>query len=258
MSNEIAKPEKDFFGQFANTVLGARFIGDLLTFNKFGEFAAGREKAPIALGTRLVAHMTTLEVGWVRWESNRPAEQLMGRVADGFRPAKRHELGFVDKSTWECDDEGTARDPWQLANQLVLSDLRTRQLYTYTTSSRGGFSAIGELAKAYSDHNRQTPDQYPVVELARSSYRHSNPAFGEIRIPQFKIASWISREGPDGLLGTDSATASSVDTAENQLPPPAESVATSKATPKAESVAATKAAPKVKAGKRTQPASPRI
>src|SRR5262245_50488276 len=119
MANEIDKPEEDFFAQFAATVLPNRIIGDLLVFNKFGEYKAGRERKPIALGTRLVAHMGILEIGWVRWEDNHPVESRMGRVADGFKPAKRPELGYTDKAAWVIDADGEPRDPWVLTNQLV-------------------------------------------------------------------------------------------------------------------------------------------
>src|SRR5262249_34879600 len=122
---EIEKPEHDYFADYANTVLAHRIVGELLTFNKFGEFTAGRNREPIDPGTKLIAHMSSLMVGWIRWEDARPAEQLMGQVARGFRPAKRAELGYDNTDEWEVDNDGITRDPWQLSNYLIFSDPKT-------------------------------------------------------------------------------------------------------------------------------------
>jgi hypothetical protein len=47
------------------------------------------------------------------------------------------------------------------------------------------------LALEYGEHMRQKPNEVPVIELGSSSYRHSNKAYGEIRIPILKIVGWI-------------------------------------------------------------------
>jgi hypothetical protein len=201
MSTEIAKTEYDYFAAYASTMLANRIIiGELLTFNKFGEYTAGRDRSPIKLGTKLTAHVSQLLIGWIRWEDNRPAEQIMGLVAEGYRPPKRAELGHLDKAVWATNNDGVAQDPWQLTNYVIFSDPETGVLYTFSTSSRGGTNAIGELVKTYSDHCRQVPGEYPVVELSMGSYRHSNRAYGEIRYPVFKVTGWVPRRGPDALL----------------------------------------------------------
>ena len=234
MANEIEKPEHDYFALFASTVLANRIIvGDLLTFNKFGEYTAGRDRTSIKLGTKLTAHVSQLMTGWVRWEDNRPAEQDMGLVAKGFKPPKRAELGHLDKATWTTNNDGVAQDPWQLTNYLIFSDPGNGQLFTFSTSSRGGINAIGELAKSYSDHCRQVPGEYPVVELGMGSYRHSNKAYGEIRYPVFKVTRWVSRKGPDALLGDG----------EDDSPTP---------------ITTTTEAPASKVSKKAPPAAPRI
>jgi hypothetical protein len=236
---EIGKPEHDYFAEFANAVQSNWIIGDLLTFSKFGDFIAGREKKLIELGTRLIVHMPTLMAGWVRWEDGHPAEQLMGEVAKGFRPAKRADLGYLDKAAWETDEEGASRDPWQKTNYLVFSNPEIAQLYTFATKAKGGITAIGVLAKDYSDHCRQLPGEYPIVELARGSYPHSNRKIGEVRFPVFTVKSWVSRVGPDALLGGDSE--GNPPKPEAEIPAPAK-----------------QETPAPKPAKKTQPAAPRI
>jgi hypothetical protein len=198
---EIEKPEHDYFADYANVVLSTRIVGDLLVFSKFGDFLAGRDRTKLPLGTALTAIMPQLMTGWVRWEDNRPAEQLMGLIAKGFKPAKRGELGFLDRAMWPTDNKGAARDPWQLSSYLIFADPESGQLYTYTTTSRGGINALGELAKAYSEHCRQSPGEYPIAALGMGSYRHPDPTIGEVRYPIFKVIGWTPRGPADGLLG---------------------------------------------------------
>jgi hypothetical protein len=201
MTNEIDKPEHDYFGEFANAVLVKSIVGDLLLFSKFGEFVAGCECYPLALGTQLIAVMPQLLIGWVRWEDSHPVERRMGLIAKGFKPAKRAELGYLDQKKWPTDDKGEVRDPWQRTNYLIFVDPgEGHQAYTYSTTSRGGISALGELAKDYSAHCRQTPGEYPIATLGKGSYRHPDRKIGEVRYPIFKRTGWTARGPIDDLL----------------------------------------------------------
>jgi hypothetical protein len=120
----------------------------------------------------------------------------MGLVVDAFRSPQRSELGDLDKEMWERDSEGKPRDPWQPTNYLVMRDLDTGETFTFTTSTNGGFGAIGELAKAYGKHIRQHPDDYPVVELDVGSYQHRDRSRGRIKFPIFKIVDWVNKNDP--------------------------------------------------------------
>jgi hypothetical protein len=181
----------DFFQQYGEAATQRNIVGSLLKFTKFGDFVHGSYDDVLKHGTHLAAHMHTLAVGWQRWQNNRPADTRMGFLAEGFEPPKRSALGDMDQALWERDDDGKARDPWQFSNLLVLSDLKSRELYTFTTSSRGGLSAVGELAKMYSNHLRTHPDEVPIVELQMGSYQHPNKSYGKIRFPIFKGAGWM-------------------------------------------------------------------
>jgi hypothetical protein len=112
-------------------------------------------------------------------------------VAEGFVPPLRKELGDNDKTQWETDDEGEPRDPWQFTNTIVLIELETNELFTFSTSSRGGLNAIGQLSLRYGEHMRQKPDETPVLELGSGSYKHLNKKFGEIRIPILRITDYV-------------------------------------------------------------------
>jgi hypothetical protein len=243
MTNEIEKPERDYFADFANAVRANRIVGDLLTFNKFGDWQAGRDRVKLELGTSLAALMSQLMTGWTRWEDNRPVEQIMGLVAKGFKPPKRADLGYLDKTVWETDEDGVVQDPWRLTHLVVLCDPKSGRFYTFTTSSKGGLTALGELAKDYSDHGRQVPDEYPVIELGMGSYRHSNKAYGEIRYPVFKRTGWVPRKGPDALLSANSGPTAPAAPAAQLAAPEEPAEEKEEAAPKAATLKPTKKPP---------------
>ena len=164
--------------------------GDLLKFSKFGEWHAGQDSKKIALGTRLVARMETLAIGWLRWSDGKPVEKRLGFLGEGFAPPPRDQLGDRDETLWPVGPDGKATDPWQFINSLVLIDPATDQVYTFQIGSRGGINAIGAVCRAYGRRMRSHPGDLPIVELGSSSYRHAQ--FGEIRIPQLNVVGWTN------------------------------------------------------------------
>jgi hypothetical protein len=206
MTNEVATLQPNAFESYANTMSTSRIVGELLKFAK-GDYFAGQQEREIPLGTKLVAIMDQLMVGWVKWRDNTPVEPpIMGLLAQGYTPPRRSELDDNDKAQWEPDDEGKPRDPWQFTNYLILADPDTKELYTFTASSRGGLGAVGELCKRYGRHMREKPDEYPVIELGVGSYQHRNKAYGRIKFPVFKDAGWADKAPfVEALEGTDTA-----------------------------------------------------
>lgn len=184
-----------------------RIIGELLKFSK-GDYLRGQDNEEVAMGTRLIANMDQLLHGWIRWEDNKPAEQLMGLVVQGFKPAKRSELGFTDDTEWEVDPSSNQpRDPWQFTYYLVAREVKadgtptegSEGLYTFTTSSTGGKDAIISLCSAYGEWMRVKPDQYPIITLAMDKYKHPNAAYGIIKKPKFEFnpkrpTCWIAKD----------------------------------------------------------------
>lgn len=187
------------FEAYGNAVSQKSIVGDILKFTKFGEFVAGQDEIELKAGTRLIANMDELLIGWVRWEDSKPTEQLMGRVAEGFQPARRNELGDDDESRWERDDDNKPRDPWQRANYLILKAEDSDQLYTFTTGSKSGLNAIGELCKVFGRQMRQRPDEFPIVALTPDSYIH--PKYKKIFVPKFEIVGWAPKSSLNEALG---------------------------------------------------------
>jgi hypothetical protein len=192
MTTEIAKtdlPTIDPFQKFADeTASRAHIVGQLLRFTKHGEYKCGQDQDEVAEGTRMLAYLPGLKYGWVKWNEGQPVRHLIGLIAEGFEPPPREELGDLDESTWN-ELNGRPIDPWQKTNYLVMLD-EEGELYTFVTSSKGGLSAIGQVADSYAKRRRMKPDEIPVIELHARSYQHKD--FGETFAPSFKIVAWAS------------------------------------------------------------------
>lgn len=167
---------------------------------KNGEYLYGQEDEEIPLGTRFVANMTGLRVGWKRWFQGRVTDELLDLLVDCKPPKKRHELGDLDQALWEKDDRGQPRDPWQFTNELALKGLATGEAFIFATSSKGGIGAIGELCKQYGALYRQKPGMAPVIELSADSYQHRT--YGKTYFPVLKLVDWVpdapAEDGPAG------------------------------------------------------------
>jgi len=183
------------FLQYGEAARQTAIVGELLKFSK-GDWTAGQEGTPIEEGTRFVANLDELLVGWVRWHDTKPTDHVMGKVVAGYQPPRRNDLGDLDPDNWEVDETGKARDPWQPSNYLLLQGTGDREgeLFTFTTSSRGGINAIGDLCLKYGKTLRQRPDQYPVIEIGTGSYLHSNKSFGRIKYPLLTIVGWVPKD----------------------------------------------------------------
>lgn len=190
--------QTNFFTQYGDQASQkGSIVGSLLKFSK-GDFTVGTEDIPA--GTELIANMAQLLTGWIRWENNKPTDQLMGAVMEGFQPAKRNSLGDDNKDNWEVDASSQKpKDPWQFSNYLVLRE-KDRPgdagLMTFATSSRGGINAMGELCKAYGKVQATKPHDWPVVALKVDSYKHDD--YGKIYVPVFDIVGWVPRSTFDG------------------------------------------------------------
>jgi hypothetical protein len=177
-------------------------VGQLLKFSK-GAYVAGQDNIELPMGTRFLCNTDHMLRGWIRWENNKPAEQIMGLISEGFVPPKRDSLGFgykpgdnedtCDKSEWEVDEQsGQSRDPWQVAYYVLLHELdgegkplAADGIYTFTTQSKGGIDAVRGFCAAIGKWYRLKPDEYPIITAGYDQYEHPNPRFGWIKTPQF-------------------------------------------------------------------------
>lgn len=181
---------RNAFETYGQQMSISSITGTLIKFNK-GDWVTGDDE-DLEENMELVANMDQLMVGWIKWVDNRPAEQIMGPVAEGYQAQRRNELGDLDQGEWEIDEQGRARDPWQFSNYIVMKepgqDASEENLYTFATSSKGGLGAIGSLCRDFGKEMRIRPDEYPIVALGGDSYNHRE--FGRTKVPTLTIVGW--------------------------------------------------------------------
>jgi hypothetical protein len=160
-----------------------------------GDFMAGvgEEEVEVPLGTRFVAMMPTMLNGWIKWSDGHPVAHEMGLVIEGFQAPKRDTLGDNDKALWEED-----RDPWQPSNYVVMFDAETKEMFSFATGSKGGRSALGELALRFFQNTKMSPTQVPVVEIGATAYKHQ--VYGKVHTPVFKVVEWVEQADYLSLL----------------------------------------------------------
>jgi hypothetical protein len=190
--------DAEHFVAFADSVAPRYIVGDLLRFGK-GDFTVGDGEV-FPIGTMVVPVMDWLLDGFVLWRAGKPVEHAMIRVATGAKPPKRAELGDNDPAHWETDSSGEKRDPWARSVYLPMVVFEAGRLLTFTTSSAGGRGAVAELARMFGNHHRQQPSDYPVTKLEVDSYLHRVREFGRIKVPRFKLWSYIDRPRYEALL----------------------------------------------------------
>lgn len=185
--------ERNAFEAYGDQVSSRNIVGTLIKFTK-GDWVKGEDMEDVEVGTKFVANMDHLLVGWIKWWENKPVEQIMGPVAEGFQPPRRNTLGDEDEDEWEVDEtSGKPRDPWQFSNYLIMKNVDDDELFTFATSSRGGLGAVGEMCKHYGKEMRSRPDDYPIIEIGTSSYQHQNKQYGRIYVPILKVVDWQAK-----------------------------------------------------------------
>lgn len=206
-------PSSNPFETYGQTMTTSPIVGSLLKFNK-GDYLAGQDEEDVPVGTLLVPDMDGLMIGWVKWGNNKPGQQIMGKLVEAFQPPRRNTLGDDDEDAWEVDTQGKPRDPWQFSNNLIMRPAGLRKapdddvLYTFSVSSKGGLTAIGELCKFYGHEMREHDGQYPVIALDVGSYKHSNLEYGRIKFPILKpTGQWEPKalEAPAAKLAAPTA-----------------------------------------------------
>jgi hypothetical protein len=195
----------DYFTKHANETASKLWVGTLMKFTK-GDFVAGQNNKDVPLGSRFVAMMPGLMVGWLKWSDGHPVDNAMGLVSEGFTIAKRDTLGDNDKSQWEVDPNGRQKDPWARGNYLILVDAKSEEVYTFASGSKGGESAIGELCRAYGGHVKMYPTQVPVIEIGAGSYRNTTYRT-DVDVPTFKIVDWVEEAAYMALVKAGTAVA---------------------------------------------------
>jgi hypothetical protein len=203
------------------------FVGLPLKFAK-GKWLVkdGDKTAELKDGDRFIVDVLSYSEGWTRWQDRKPTHRFLARRVDGFISPPRHVLPEADKKTWPAGPKGST-DPWQEEQRIVLRNMATGQLVTWSSGSYGGRIALAALLDAFAAESKQHPGHMPVVEL--SSYARATD-YGPTPTPQLEIVDWQPfGEGasPPGNPARLTATRQALEAMRAEvlaLPPPAKTV----------------------------------
>jgi hypothetical protein len=134
-------------------------------------------------GRRLVAVGT--QALWQKWEGGKPTAHIL-REPDKQLP-ERDELDDVEATAWETGPGGAPKDPWSNTRLVYLLDPETAELFTFSTSSWGGRSAVSELGDQIMRMRCGKPNAVPLVELCASPMVTK---FGRKSKPHLKVVEW--------------------------------------------------------------------
>ena len=154
-----------------------------------GEFHRIANKAAKMNGERWAARCSDAMSGWQRVEKGKPPLYVIGRIADGYEPPPRAELGEDREDLWPH-----GKDPWAAASFLPFWNPETREVIVFHAANEGSKGAIANLIEAYVNNVAAHPEQTdfdPLIELGVDSYesKHGRRIF----FPVFETIEWIER-----------------------------------------------------------------
>jgi hypothetical protein len=182
----IVPADDDGWAEEANS--GDRLLkGNLLRFAD-RQWTFGRDARPMLAKAQLVALKVT--TAWVRWSGKKPAGDVRVRIPGQPFPV-REELGYTDETQWELRPDGSPADPWQLTKHVYLVNIKSGELFTYVTTSGGGFGAIADLADQVQFMRAARPGAVPVLEPDSADME---TRYGRKSRPVLRIVGWRGGE----------------------------------------------------------------
>jgi hypothetical protein len=182
--------------RYLDEVAPTSIVGRLIKFSKDGEFITQDDGATIAKDAEFVLLAEETQIGWIRFNGEGEApERVMGLLFYGFEFPSRESLGDDDPSTWEKGLNNEPSDPWQHQQNIVLQNRTTQELFTFSTSSKTGRRAVGNVLKHYDRMQRTAPGELPIVKLAKGGYEHKDSRVGWVDTPVFVVVGRTSKTG---------------------------------------------------------------
>jgi hypothetical protein len=162
-----------------------------LKFRK-DKYIVGKDTT-VPLGTRFIAYPGDWRRGWVKFVGDQKIDEKICRVADDPTVLERDELGDLDQSEWETDEDGKPQDPWCFQHYVPLEDAKTGERFLFVTSSTGGQIGVEILCRQWSKNNTKGRRKgLPTIELALGEF--PTKKFGAVKRPDFRIVGWENED----------------------------------------------------------------
>ena len=195
------KYNSDYRARYIDEVAPLGIAGRLIKFTKDGEFETTDDGKTVPETSEFILLADDTLIGWIRFNGVGEApDRVMGLLFDGFEMPPRESLGDLDQSAWELGLDQQPADPWQHQQCIVLQDTSTSELFTFSTSSRTGRRAVGNLLRHYNRMQKSHPDELPVVKLGKGGFQHKDSRVGWVSTPVFYCC-WPSSARQCGQAG---------------------------------------------------------
>jgi hypothetical protein len=194
---EVAIPDdRSYRERYLDEVAPSSLVGRLIKFNgKEGQFVTADDGEPIPEGAEFVAIADMTLIGWIKFNGeDAPPDRHQGLLYDNYIMPSRESLGDLDPTRWELGLDGQPQDPWAHQMCLVLQHCDTREMFTFSTQSKTGRRAVGNLLKHYERMQRSGSSEYPVVRLKPGGYPHRDERIGWVAVPVFVAVGRAPRE----------------------------------------------------------------
>ena len=202
----VGATPQEYRARYLDEIAPASIVGRLIKFSKDGQFITADDDQPVPPEAEFTVLADQTLVGWLKFNGDGEApSREMGLLYESFVMPPRESLGDLDKSLWELGLDGHPQDPWQHFVYLVLQDVSTSELFTYTTSSKTGRRACGNLLRHYDRMRRNHPDDLPRVRLGAGGFEHRDTRVGWVSVPLFIV---IGRTPRDGVAKPETTTTS--------------------------------------------------
>jgi hypothetical protein len=208
-STAVAVPDtRSNHDRYLDEVAPTGVVGRMIKFSKEGEFITPDDGATISEEVDFIALCDQTQIGWIKFKDDAPPDRVMGLLYDGFAMPPRESLGDLDQSKWPQGLSGLPDDPWKHQMNLVLQDVNTGALFTFSTTSKTGRRAVGNLLRHNDRLQRTHPDMYPVVRLKKGGFHHKDDRVGWVATPAFAV---VGRAPKDSAAKPDSSPSGDLD-----------------------------------------------
>ena len=155
----------------ARRVKRRMIIGKKLKF-KDGQWLYGlKDEHRIELGTQMVVAFPLVLYGYIRFDSGKLVEQIVGPVIEDFEPPPRSELGFLTQSEWPIGLDGKPTDPYQLRYAVPMKRVgQFGEIFTYVTTTPTALDRVGNLLDMIASRGTFHRGSLPIIELQTDSF----------------------------------------------------------------------------------------
>ena len=142
---------ESYRARYLDEVAPSGIAGRLIQF-KEGSYITTDDGKEVPEGAEFILLADQTVIGWIQFNGTGEApDRAHGSgLFDGFVMPERESLGELDQTRWELGLDDKPRDRWQHQQVHRAAKTRTTQeLFTFSTSSKPGRRAVGNLLRHY-------------------------------------------------------------------------------------------------------------